>query len=132
MAKIVCVDALVYWAGAVFTERNDASVSIDVDIAEARPFVANMAAAYAAKTATWKSWTASLSGYYDDTNNAVQNAIRDGTTAQLVIYPSRADLTAYWYGNALVSSVEHGITSEDYSELNAEFEGSGALTWHNV
>ena len=131
MAKIVCVDALIYWNGAVFAERNDASISQDVDIAEAKPFVASMSAAYATKTPTWKSWSCSLNGYYDDTDNTVQNAVSAGTVAQLVVYPTRANLTNYWYGNATPNSVEQSIGSEDYSELNCDMDGSGQLTWIN-
>ncbi len=132
MAKQVCVDALVYFKGAALPERNDASITIDVDIAEAKPFVANMASAYASKTPTWKTWSASLNGYWDDSDDSLQNSIKDGDVAQLVIYPTRSNLNNYWYGTATMSSFEQSINSEDYSELNCDFEGSGTLTWISV
>lgn len=129
MGMTVAVDALVYWNGSALANRNETTVSQEVDIAEARPFVSSIANAYATKLPTWKSWKVSLNGYYDDTDDTLQNAIKDGTVGQIVIYPTRDTLTAYWYGNAFASSVENSITSEDYVELNAEFEGSGVLTW---
>ena len=132
MAMTVCVDALIYWNGAVLANRNETSVSQDADVAEAKPFVASIAAAYSTKTPTWKSWNVSLNGYYDDTDNTIQNAITAGTSAQIVIYPTRSNLTNYWYGTAFVTSQEQTINTDDYSEMNAEFEGSGVLTWLNL
>lgn len=129
MAKTVCVDALVYWNGSPLAERNDTSISIDADVAEARPFVADISSAYATKTPTWKNWTASVNGFYDSTDEVLQNAIKNGTVAQLVVYPTRSNLNNYWYGNAFPTSCEQTIASEDYSELNTEFEGSGTITW---
>jgi hypothetical protein len=132
MSLQVCVDALIYWNGSVLDFRNDASISQDADVAEARPFVSSVANAYPTKAPTWKNWTCSLSGYYDDADNTVQNAIRDGTSAQIVIYPTRTNLTNYWYGTAFCNSCEAGMTSEDYGSMNAEFTGSANVTWINA
>lgn len=132
MALQVCVDALIYWAGAVFTQRNDATIKQDATIAEAKPFVASLAAAYATKASTWKNWSCTLNGYYDDSDNTVQNAISNGTVAQLVVYPTRTNTTNYWYGQAVVKSSEQGINPNDYSTMNCEMDGSGQLTWINA
>src|SRR5512142_986965 len=111
MATTVCVDALVYWNGTALGGRNDASITQDVEVAEAKPFVASMSAAYANKLPSWKSWKATLSGYYDDADETVQNAISAGTVAQLVVYPTRSNLNNYWYGDGFVSSCEHTMNS---------------------
>lgn len=131
MAITVCVDALVYWNGSVLPNRNEASISQSADVAEAKPFVTSISSAYATKTPTWKSWTVSFNGYYDDTDDTLQNAIRQGTVGQVIIYPTRTNLTNYWYGQAFATSCEQSINAEDYSEMNAEFEGSGVLAWIN-
>lgn len=131
MAKIVCVDALVYFAGTILPERNEATVSWDTDVAEARPFVDSLSVAFSDKQPTWKDWSVSLSGYYDDTDDTVVDAAIAGTTDTIIVYPTRANLTNYWYGTAFLASVEQTVTSEDYSELGCEAEGSGALTWIN-
>src|SRR5512146_195824 len=103
MAKQVCVDALVYFKATVLPERNDASITIDVDIAEAKPFVASMAVAYATKTPTWKTWSATLNGYWDDNDDSLQNSIKNGDVGQLIVYPTRSNLQNYWYGQATMS-----------------------------
>jgi hypothetical protein len=129
MSLVVCIDALIYWNGSVLANRNTTSVKQIVAVAEAKPFVANYASAYASKQPTWKDWTVTINGYYDNTDKTIQNAIANGTTGQVVIYPTRTDLTNYWYGNAFVTAPDHTMTSEAYSELNAELAGSGVLTW---
>ncbi len=129
MALTVCVDALVYFNGAVLPNRNEASISQEVETAEAKTFVANMASAYSNKLPTWKSWKVTFNGYYDDTDHVLQNAIKEGTVAQIVVYPTRATPAKYWYGQAFATSVEQTINTDDYSELNAEFAGDGILTW---
>jgi len=131
MAKVVCIDALVYFNGDVLAERSDATVSWDTDIAEARPFKASAAEAFADKAPTWKSWSASLEGFYDDADDALVTAAIDNTRGMLIIYPTRANMTNYWYGYAYIANVEHGINSEDFSSLSGEAEGDGTLTWIN-
>lgn len=132
MALQICIDALIYWNGAVLANRNDVSISQDVAIAEAKPFVASVSVAYATKTPTWKNWKMSVKGYYDDTDSTVQNAIKNGTVGQIVVYPTRTDVTAYWYGQAFVTNAPQNINSNEYSTLDSDFEGSGVLTWVNA
>lgn len=129
MAKIVCIDALIYFGSDVLAERSDATISWDTDIAEGRPFKASAALAFADKTPTWKSWSSSLEGFYDDADSVLVAAAIENTRGLLIVYPTRADMAKYWYGYAYIANVEHGINSEDYSSLNAEAEGDGALTW---
>jgi len=131
MAKVVCIDSLAYFAGNVLPERNEASISWDTDIAEARPFKASAAQAFADKTPTWKSWSVSLDGFYDDSSDTVVSAAINNTRGMIIIYPTRANMTNYWYGYAYLTNVEHGINSEDYSTLSVEAEGDGTLTWIN-
>lgn len=132
MALQVCVDALIYWGGTVLDFRNNATISQTTEVAEAKPFVSSIANAFPTKTPTWKSWTCKLDGYYDDQDNTVQNAVRDGVTKQIVVYPTRTNLTNYWYGDAFCNSVEAGITPEGYGTINAEFTGSRNVTWINA
>lgn len=131
MAKIVCVDALVYLGGNEMPERNEASISWDVDIAEARPFVATPADAFVHKAATWKDASISLSGFYDDADTTIIDSAIQGTTQSFLVYPTRADTTRFWSGNVVINSLEHTITSEDYSELNVEGSVDGAITWNS-
>lgn len=130
MSKIVCLDAYIYWNNTFFAHRNEASISFDVDIAEAKQFVASKAAAWVEKEATWKSASVTLNGFYDDTDHTmITNAI-SGNSAWVHIYPSRSDMTTYWYGKVVVSSFEHSITTEDYSQINIEAEASGSFGFY--
>ena len=131
MSKVVCIDALVYFGAVVLPERNETSVSWDTDIATARPFKASAAVAFEDKQPTWKSWSASLDGFYDDSDDTIVTNAINNTQGMLIVYPTRANMTNYWYGNAYLVNMEHGINSEDFSTLSTEAEGDGQLTWVN-
>jgi len=133
MAAIVGLDAKIQYSSdgvswTDFTERNEFSISINVDVAERKVFVANFAAAWTSKSRTWMSWSGSLAGYYDDADNAIFNTVVAGQVIYLRFYDSRNTSTKYWQGQALLTSVEHSTNTDDFSTLSVDFEGSGALT----
>lgn len=134
MAAIVGINARIDLStdgGSVwtpFTERNEFSISISVDVAEHKVFVATLADAWATKQRTWMSWSGSLSGYYDDANDVIFTAVVAGNVVKLRFYDDRNVTTKYWQGDAVLTSVEHGTGTDDFSTLNVDFEGSGALT----
>jgi hypothetical protein len=133
MAAIVGIDARVDLStdGVVYnvlSERNEFSISISVDIAERRPFVASLSDAWVFKARTWMNWSGSLNGYYDDADDTIFDTMKEGAVIWLRFYSSRATLTKYWQGQVILSSVEHGVTTEDFATLTVDFEGSGALT----
>lgn len=134
MAAIVGIDARVDLStdgGSNWTplsERNEFTISISVDVAERRPFVASLSDAWVYKARTWMNWSGSLSGYYDDADDTIFNTMKAGNTVKLRFYSSRATTTKYWEGDALLTSVEHGVTTEDFATLSVDFEGVGALT----
>jgi len=134
MSAIVGIDAKVEIStdgGSVWSEiseRNEFSISINVDTAEHKIFVASLADAWIEKNRTWMSWSGSLSGYYDDANDVIFDTVMAGATIQIRFYDTRADLTKYWTGSAVLTSVEHGTNTDDFSTLNVDFEGQGALS----
>lgn len=132
MAAIVGIDARVDistdgQAWDVLSERNEFSISISVDIAERRPFVADLDSAWVFKARTWMNWSGSLNGYYDDADDTIFDTMKTGNVIYLRFYSSRATPTKYWEGQAILTSVEHGVTTEDFATLTVDFEGSGAL-----
>jgi len=135
MAAIVGIDALIQMATDSPTfvtyntlpERNEISISISVDTAEYKPFVASLSAAWITKARTWMSWSGSASGYYDDSDDTIFDQVVAGTTVSLRIWVSR-NTTDAWQGLAVLTSVEHGITTDDYASLDVDFEGQGALS----
>lgn len=134
MAALVGIDARVDFStdnGSTWTpipERNEFTISINVDAAEHKVFVATLADAWVSKARTWMSWSGSLAGYFDDADDTIFDTVVAGETIKIRFYDSRADLTRYWAGDAILTSVEHGTTTDDFSTLSVDFEGQGALT----
>lgn len=135
MAAIVGIDArvdystnLVTPSWTAFTERNEFSINIAVDVAEHRAFVASLADAWVQKARTWMSWSGSLAGYYDTANDDIFDTMVAGAIILLRFYDTRNDLTRYWEGQALLTSVDHGTTTDDFSTLSVDFEGNGELS----
>lgn len=129
MGKVTCVDAAVYWGGSLLPERNEASISWTTDVATAKTFVASLGVAFASKSPTWKDWNVQLNGYYDDSSTTVIDDAIAGTTKQIVIYPTRANTSNYWYGNAFLADLDTTINTDDYCELNVKAEGTDTLTF---
>lgn len=110
------------------TERNQFTISINVDSAEHKVFVATLADAWIEKARTWMSWSGSLDGYYDDASDTIFDTVVAGNTIKLRFYDSRNDTSRYWQGDAILTSVEHSTNTDDFSTLTVDFEGQGALT----
>jgi predicted secreted protein len=125
-AKIeISLDNNVTWVE--LPERNEFSISISVDAAEHKVFVASLADAWVSKARTWMSWSGSLSGYFDDADDEIFDAVVAGNTIGIRFYVSRAS-NKVWKGNAILTSVEHSVNTDDFATLNVDFEGQGALT----
>ena len=143
MGAIVGVDALVLMSednGTTWVplpERNEFSINIKVDTAEHKVFVTSLAEAWSDKRRTWMSWSGSLQGYYDDADDTIFDKVVEGAEVLLRFYDSRyenlavADVIAnvfkYWQGKAILTSIDHGTGTEDFSTLNVDFEGIGKL-----
>jgi len=132
MAAIVGIDALITFStdgGSTwsnFPERNEFSISISVDTAEYKPFVASLSAAWITKARTWMSWSGSASGYYDDADDTIFDRVVAGTSIIMQFYVSRAS-TDVWKGTAILTNVDHSVTTDDYATLDVDFEGQGSL-----
>lgn len=134
MAAIVGIDALVQFStdgGSTWlslAERNEVSISISVDVAEHKVFVASLADAWVEKARTWMSWSGSFAGYYDDTDDTIFDTVVAGQMIKIRVYSTRSDMTRYWEGNAILTSVDHSTNTDDFATLDVDFEGSGQLT----
>jgi len=137
MAAIVGIDARIDMSTAdpwtvwnELPERNEFSISISVDTAEYKPFVANLAAAWITKARTWMSWSGSASGYFDDADDTIFDQVVAGSTVKLRFYVSRyesAQSSDVWEGFAVLTSVDHSVSTDDYATLDVDFEGQGEL-----
>lgn len=132
MAAIVGIDALIEVSDddvtyADLTERNEFSISINVDVAEHKVFVATLANAWVEKARTWMSWSGSLNGYYDDADDTIFDAVVAGAAVWLRFTDSQANDTDQWKGLCILTSIEHTTNTDDFSTLSVDFEGSGLL-----
>ena len=143
MGAIVGVDALVLMSednGTTWIplpERNEFSINIKVDTAEHKVFVTSLAEAWSDKRRTWMSWSGSLQGYYDDADDTIFDKVVEGAEVLLRFYDTRyenltvedviANVFKYWQGKAILTSIDHGTGTEDFSTLNVDFEGIGKL-----
>jgi hypothetical protein len=143
MGAIVGVDALVVMStdgGTTWSplpERNEFSINIKVDTAEHKVFVTSLAEAWSDKKRTWMSWSGSLSGYYDDADDTIYDTVVAGAEVKLRFYDTRyehlnvtevlSSVFKYWEGKAILTSIDHGTGTDDFSTLNVDFEGIGKL-----
>ena len=133
MAAIVGIDARIDISTAdpwttwnPLPERNEFSISISVDTAEYKPFVASLSDAWITKARTWMSWSGSASGYYDDADDTIFDTVVAGDTIKMRFYVSRAS-TDVWEGFAVLTSIDHSVSTDDYATLDVDFEGQGEL-----
>ena len=136
MSAIVGIDAKIEFRKVGTTpwstmpERNEISISISVDAAEHKVFVASLADAWVEKARTWMSWSGNMSGYFDPADDTIFDTMKDGEEVEIRIYSSR-DATKepkMWTGKVILTSVEHSINTDDFATLNVDFEGQGPLT----
>jgi hypothetical protein len=134
MAAVVGINAKIEYStddvvyNELDSERNEFTINISVDVAERRPFVATLADAWVKKGRTWMNWNGSISGYFDDADDTIFNTMKAGAVIYLKFFDDRAVTTKYWQGQVLLTSVEHGVTTEDFATLNVDFEGTDTLS----
>ncbi len=132
MAAIVGIDARVdistdgsTWTA--LTERNEFTISVRVDVAEHKVFVATLADAWRDVARTWMAWSGNLAGYLDDADDTIFNTVTGGVKRKLRFYDTISDTNKYWEGWCILTSVEHSVGTDDYATLSVEFEGIGEL-----
>lgn len=76
-----------------------------------------------------KSWTGSVTCWWDDTDTNGQVALTVGASVTLTLYPEGDGTGAYSIsGTAIVTEISHEQAMEDTIEASFNFTGDGALT----
>jgi predicted secreted protein len=76
-----------------------------------------------------KSWTASANCHWDETDTNGQEALTDGASVTLNLYPEGTATGAkYLTGTATVEAIEIGVPQDGVVSRNFQFKGNGALT----
>jgi len=118
-----------------FPERNEFSISISVDIAEHKVFVASPADAWVDKARLFMDWSGSMSGYLDSSTDTIFVNMKAGASLWVIFINSKtndapsddAEPTQYWLGKIILGSIDMSTPVEDYVTLDVDFSGSGEL-----
>ncbi len=118
-----------------FPERNEFSISISVDIAEHKVFVASPADAWVEKSRLFMDWSGSMSGYLDTSNDTIFTKMKEGANLWVIFVNSKtsdaptddAVPAQYWLGKVILGSVDMSTPVEDYVTMDVDFAGSGEL-----
>ena len=129
MAKILGMNALVYIGGTIAPQRNTWSLTVDRELQEARVFQgASAAETWADNIGGIKSWSGTLDGYYDDTDETmVVVGVATDSALEVVLYEDRGTLTRYWYGDGWFN-ISENVNVDGVVELSGDFTGTGPLT----
>lgn len=80
-------------------------------------------------TVAIKSWSGSLTCFWDETDTNGQVAIAPGANVALVLAPEGVDTGDTRYsGNALVTEITRTVNRGAITEISFNFQGNGALT----
>lgn len=76
-----------------------------------------------------KSWSGSLTAFWDETDTTGQEAMTVGSSAVLNLYPEGATTgDIYYSGTAIVNSLGLSVPTNGFIERSIGFQGSGTLT----
>jgi hypothetical protein len=79
-------------------------------------------------TATQKSWTASFTAFWDPTDTNGQQALTEGASITLNLYPTGNNSGDYeWTGTATITSVSKSASFDGFVEASFSAQGNGAL-----
>lgn len=81
----------------------------------------------------FKSWDGSLSCSWDETDTNGQEALANGASVTLNLYPEAAGAGAtYWTGTATINEVTRNVPKDGIVTVTFTFTGNGALTQTTV
>jgi hypothetical protein len=76
-----------------------------------------------------KSWTGSVTAFWDETDTSGQVALVPGANVSLVLAPEGVGAGATRYsGNALITEITRNVQRGAITEITFNFLGNGALT----
>lgn len=123
MAKVHGLNGLVYWGGSALAAANAWSLSFDLDTAEVPMF----GDAWMTHVSGIKTWTGSVTAWYDNTEDTLWDSASSGVYKELVVYPDRNTTANYWYGNAF-GSFSIDVSTGDAVSISSDLTGTSTLT----
>jgi lipopolysaccharide biosynthesis protein len=124
MATNIGKDGAVYVGSNAVAEIKEWSLETTSEVADDTV----MGDSWMTHTATQKSWTASFTAFWDPTDTNGQQALTEGASITLNLYPTGNNSGDYeWTGTATITSVSKSASFDGFVEASFSAQGNGAL-----
>jgi len=124
MATNIGKDGAVYVGSNAVAEIKEWSLETTSEVADDTV----MGDSWMTHTATQKSWTASFTAFWDPTDTNGQQALTEGASVTLNLYPTGNNSSDYeWTGTATITSVSKSASFDGFVEASFSAQGNGAL-----
>lgn len=124
MATNIGKDGAVYVGTNAVAEIKEWSLETTSEVADDTV----MGDSWMTHTATQKSWTASFTAFWDPTDTNGQQALTEGASVTLNLYPTGNNSSDYeWTGTATITSVSKSASFDGFVEASFSAQGNGAL-----
>ena len=124
MATNIGKDGAVYSGSNAVAEIKEWSLETTSEVADDTV----MGDSWMTHTATQKSWTASFTAFWDPTDTNGQQALTEGASVTLNLYPTGNNSGDYeWTGTATITSVSKTASFDGFVEASFSAQGNGAL-----
>jgi len=124
MATNIGKDGAVYVGSNAVAEIKEWSLETTSEVADDTV----MGDSWMTHTATQKSWTASFTAFWDPTDTNGQQALTEGASVTLNLYPTGNNSGDYeWTGTATITSVSKTASFDGFVEASFSAQGNGAL-----
>lgn len=116
-------DALVYVSATELTGGNAWNINVDTDSIVTNQF----GDTWKKRTVGQSDWSGSLTAWDQGDQKILATAATSQTSVALIIYPDRADMTNYYYGNAIFGMRTAGGVTAAVNK-DGDFVGDDTLT----
>jgi len=124
MATNIGKDGAVYVGSNAVAEIKEWSLETTSEVADDTV----MGDSWMTHTATQKSWTASFTAFWDPTDTNGQQALTEGASITLNLYPTGNNSGDYeWTGTGTITSVSKSASFDGFVEASFSAQGNGAL-----
>ena len=117
-------NGLIYVSGTELTGANAWSLSISQDSVETPQFGDR----WKKRVVGMNDWSGNITAWLHPNSKALTTAALAGVSVAILLYPTRADLTDYFSGNAIFTGVAIDTATGAAIGRNGDFVGNDTLT----
>jgi len=123
-SSVAGINGMIYLSGTELFAANAFTMNIETETYEHRLFgdtwVRNIAGP--------SKWSGSISGVFDQDDDAQADMVVAQTSVTGLFYPKRSDLTTYYTGSCVFGSTSHTVPGDNVETWTADFVGHSTLT----